>query len=969
MSLLGSVGSAFSALASTITLYGISLGIIEGAALALGGLWTAVNLYQFYPIGRYSLSRVGDLVRAEGGTGAQLDGDLPTVDVLLPAYEEGAVVDQSIRSVNEAAYPDDRLNLYVIVEAGDADTRSRLAELPEDSFTSLVVPASYPGESNKPRALNYGFEHTDGDVVGIVDAEDVVDPDLFREAVQTLEAGHDFVQARLDMVNEDDGWLNTLFRAEYGFWYEVVLPAFHRAGFPIPLAGTSCLFRRSLLVVTDGERREQFDEGLDRDGRLWTGSRRLAGWTPWDPENVTEDFELGLFLWERGFRVGYLESTTAEESPLTLQDWMKQRTRWKKGKLQTLFKYLRAPPERLGAKAHLFWQSMLPHVGPVNVVGVFALLAVANLAKYEPRSVTGGVLGLGLAFVLLATASFGLGYWTASDAPVPTRLRRLLVVALTLPVYWLLQWAADVRALKQAYNGWLGWERVEHHGRNVGERSTPTATEREPVLDRANRMAALAGIVLVGGVLRLVGLGERSLWYDEIYSLGIRAQRPLADLLVLPNDPHPPLYFILLRVWTATFGSTAVSARLLSVLLSLGLIVAVYRLGLELFDDRVGLIAAGLVALSTFHLHQARTVRMYSLFPLVAALSWLGFARLRTASRSDQVGYVLATVAMLYTHVFGVLVLLAQYVYMGLGETRGDIPLKRWLETNVPIAILASPLFAFVGWRGANQFLGPQNGSPIGWIPAPSTVALTRTLLSYVGYPDHYPIAAGSEWTWAVAGGVAILAGVMVLLAIVTYEPGHGYRLAASWGTGQAGTLLAVALLGPYLLSHAVTPLFAPRYTTPASIGLYLLVGAGVVNVPGRRLRRAILLVLLLTSVGFVGVYFQAETVEDWRAATDAIEGEARGGDVVVLQPAWIAPAVDRYYDGPDTSVVRVTDDGLTASQAESVRRQRAAGSTVWVVTYRVSGADVARAVGASGDRSTVYDRGAIEVSKIGPTS
>lgn len=168
---------------------------------------------------------------------------------------EGDVVHRSIVSVREADYPQEHINVNVLVEPGDEDTRARLDALdgqyefreitiPTD-YEEIVVPDQYPGLPNKPRALNYGFDVTDAELVGVVDAEDTIDPRTFRSAANALVAeSADYAQWILDMVNCQDGWKNTLFRAEYAFWYRLLVPSFFHVGYPVPLGGTTNFFHR-----------------------------------------------------------------------------------------------------------------------------------------------------------------------------------------------------------------------------------------------------------------------------------------------------------------------------------------------------------------------------------------------------------------------------------------------------------------------------------------------------------------------------------------------------------------------------------------------------------------------------------------------------------------------------------------------------------------------------------------------------
>jgi 4-amino-4-deoxy-L-arabinose transferase-like glycosyltransferase len=131
-----------------------------------------------------------------------------------------------------------------------------------------------------------------------------------------------------------------------------------------------------------------------------------------------------------------------------------------------------------------------------------------------------------------------------------------------------------------------------------------------PFTPRAS--VALALILVTGAALRLRGLDAESVWLDEAFSIGIAR----AGL-----DEHPPLYYILLHAWTLVAGGSAWSARLLSVLFSLGILVAAHVVGTRLAGRATGLVTAALLAVSVFHIEFAQEARMYTQLTLLATLS------------------------------------------------------------------------------------------------------------------------------------------------------------------------------------------------------------------------------------------------------------------------------------------------------------------------------------------------------------
>ncbi|WP_293864857.1 glycosyltransferase [uncultured Alsobacter sp.] len=234
------------------------------------------------------------------------DRPVPTYTVLVPLYREGdAVVRGLVAALARLDYPRARLEILLLVEAGDRLTRASLSRLLlPTGMRTVTCPDGTP--RTKPRALNIGLALTRGDLLVVYDAEDRPEPAQLRLSAATFaRLGEDVgcLQASLAIHNGGDGWLARLFRLEYAMLFDVTLPGMTRLAVPVPLGGTSNHFRRRALITAGG----------------------------WDAWNVTEDADVGLRLARRGFRTAMLASTTLEEAPATLRRWFPQRVRWMKG--------------------------------------------------------------------------------------------------------------------------------------------------------------------------------------------------------------------------------------------------------------------------------------------------------------------------------------------------------------------------------------------------------------------------------------------------------------------------------------------------------------------------------------------------------------------------------------------------------------------------------------------------------------
>lgn len=192
----------------------------------------------------------------------------------------------------------------------------------------------------------------------------------------------------------------------------------------------------------------------------------------------------------------------------------------------------------------------------------------------------------------------------------------------------------------------------------------------------------LLGAILVGAILRLHRLAERSIWFDEAVAHTTITAFGWPEMVERTGRAvHPPGFYILLRVWAAALGASLISLRLFSVLLSWIAIAAAYLLGRELAGPdapgaprrvpalECGLFAAALLSLSSFHIFWSQQARMYSLGTALTLLSsWLFLkAFLRHAGHPSWLAaYAGSAVLLIYTHNFGLFIVLAHAVFFAL---------------------------------------------------------------------------------------------------------------------------------------------------------------------------------------------------------------------------------------------------------------------------------------------------------------
>ncbi len=218
----------------------------------------------------------------------------------------------------------------------------------------------------------------------------------------------------------------------------------------------------------------------------------------------------------------------------------------------------------------------------------------------------------------------------------------------------------------------------------------------------------LGALVLLGLALRAGQLHFQPLWWDEGYSVWF-ATHSLAQMAALTaEDIHPPLYYALLHGWIGLLGAGPISLRLLSVLCGALAIPAIDAAGRRLFAPRVGLLAAGLLAIHPLHIYYSQEVRMYGLVALLSigalATAWgmigrSGQAANRPVGKAASVAYVLLAAAALYTQYYAVFLPIGLTVYALWRWRHERVVLARWLAAQAAVALLYLPWVLYAAGR------------------------------------------------------------------------------------------------------------------------------------------------------------------------------------------------------------------------------------------------------------------------------
>ncbi|MDP3685547.1 MAG: glycosyltransferase, partial [bacterium] len=415
------------------------------------------------------------------------DDLLPVYSILCPLYQEAAVLPQFRQAIEQLDWPKDKLDVLLLLEEDDQETLAavRAAEWPA-YVRHIIVPQSFP--KTKPKACNYGLALlARGTYVVIYDAEDIPEPLQLKKAYlafQRVPENVKCLQAKLNYYNPTQNLLTKLFAAEYALWFDVLLPGMHALNTAIPLGGTSNHFRVEDLRALEG----------------------------WDPFNVTEDCDLGTRLFRRGYRTAVIDSVTLEEASSRLWGWLKQRSRWLKGYIQTYLVHMRNPLAFV--RAHgvhaLAFQFIVG--GKVAFMLLNPFLWLATIAYFALNALVGPTIEalypgpvFGMAVTSLIIGNFLHLYYTMIGCARRGQWWAIKYVFL-VPFYWLLASLGAYLAVVQLLFKPHYWEKTRH-GLHLPRpedavRSSLVATSAElPKRPLAPAVPATSGLFAGGSVL------------------------------------------------------------------------------------------------------------------------------------------------------------------------------------------------------------------------------------------------------------------------------------------------------------------------------------------------------------------------------------------------------------------------------------------------------------------------------------
>lgn len=367
--------------------------------------------------------------------------------IMLPARHEEDVYRETIQKVYDLNYPKHLIQILAICRDDDpgtiAEARAKINELC-DPNVQIVIFNDKP--INKPHGLNLALQVSKNDIVTIFDAEDEPHPDILNVINTTyLNEQVDVVQSGVQLMNHNTKWFCFLNVLEYFFWFKSSLHFFASVGMT-PLGGNTVFVRRSLM-------------------------EQLGGW---DETCLTEDADLGIRLCLSKAKVRIIyddEFVTREETPHTIEQFIKQRTRWNQGFIQILLRGRWLELKQFKQRFLALYVLILP-----EVQALFTLMVPVSLLMFFFSKLPVWMAMITCApFYCFILAMFidlaGLHEFVRVHRR-PWRWREAFMLLIAFFPYQLLLGIGAIRAVYRFVKGASNWEKTAHIGQHRGNTAT-----------------------------------------------------------------------------------------------------------------------------------------------------------------------------------------------------------------------------------------------------------------------------------------------------------------------------------------------------------------------------------------------------------------------------------------------------------------------------------------------------------------
>lgn len=416
-------------------------------------------------------------------------------------------------------------------------------------------------------------------------------------------------------------------------------------------------------------------------------------------------------------------------------------------------------------------------------------------------------------------------------------------------------------------------------------------------------------IIVLGLCLRLYNITYRGIWLDEGISIKWGGMDILSMIINTAIDVHPPLYYIILHYWMLVFGNSEFAVRLLSTAAGVLTIAAAYKLAKYLFDEKTALLSAFLTSISALHIRYAQETRGYTIVALLSVLSIYYFLRLINSEEKKSYPYLLSSIALIYTHSYGLIIVFTEaviyylYYFLKTPFTNSHKNINRNLIKVACSYIPWIPVMIF-------QLFKVQTGFAF-WIKKPDAKILLTTFLQHSG-------SIFNKLTLI----ILIIFTLLTLLAIISSIRDKKQNPANKDNKAKATFIMLICFLFPiillFIVSQKASSVYDIKSTIAFSVPFFILISYGLNRIKNNYIKVLTILVITVLSAASLNTLYYSirETKEQWREACSYLKDKCKTNEIIIVDPGYYRRFTFDYYF-KDPAEIILTHEKLNMQSRE----------------------------------------------------
>ena len=287
------------------------------------GLYQIAQLYIFLLFGVSVILATGGLIYSirvkRDKTELISDEECPVISILVPAHNEEKVIYNTVESLLKFNYPKEKFEVIVINDNSSDNTKGELERVRKDcdAHNLIVINTdSITGGKGKSNALNMAYARSKGEYIGIYDADNTAEPDALRylatKAISNKKYGA--VIGKFRTRNKNSNILTRFINIETLSFQWIAQGGRWQIFNLCSIPGTNFIVKKEVVEKIGG----------------------------WDPKAISEDTEISIRIYQLGYKIAFMpKAVTWEQEPETIRVWFKQRTRWCKGNMYVIGKFMK----------------------------------------------------------------------------------------------------------------------------------------------------------------------------------------------------------------------------------------------------------------------------------------------------------------------------------------------------------------------------------------------------------------------------------------------------------------------------------------------------------------------------------------------------------------------------------------------------------------------------------------------------